>query len=353
MNAPSTDAVRLVDDLLARAMVRAASDLHLTASRGGYDVTMRVDGLVEPMLCIAGPAGVACVNRLMVLAGLLTYRIDVPQEGKARVRVADESIEIRVSVIPATHGLRCAVRLPDRGVVGTDLSSLSLPTQVEDALEAYARRSDGMLLIVGPAGSGKTTTLCATLAHIVRDSPGVSIVSIEDPVERDLPGVVQIEVTPFGELTYERALRSVMRQDPQVLAIGEVRDAATATIAVQAALSGHRLLATMHATSAGAAVSRLMEMGIEPYQLAGALVGVVNQRLVRRRVDRDYSGRLPLAEFVSIRGPVRELLLARADANRVDAAARRDCIPLAQSAQDAVRSGLTDDAELIRVGIAQ
>src|SRR5438552_16721888 len=155
-----------------------------------------------------------------------------------------------------------------------------------------------MLILTGPAGSGKTTTIYALLDHIAQVSKGISIVALEDPVERDLPGVTQIQVSPFGQLTYERAIKSILRQDPQVMMLGEIRDAQTASLAVQAALSGHRLICTLHASSPGGAIARLLEMGLEPYRITSALYGVVAQRLLRR-LDPDsekYKGRIPAAE---------------------------------------------------------
>src|SRR5207237_4547246 len=157
-----------------------------------------------------------------------------------------------------------------------------LPTSVLQALKNFAASDSGMLLVSGPAGSGKTTTIYALLQHISSVSPGLSLVSLEDPVERDIPGVTQIEVSPFGQLTYERALRSILRQDPQVLMLGEIRDAETASLAIQAALSGHRLICTLHAATPGGAVARLLEMGLEPYRITSALYGVIAQRLLRK-----------------------------------------------------------------------
>ena len=209
-----------------------------------------------------------------------------------------------------------------------------------------------MLILTGPAGSGKTTTIYALLQHIAATSAGLSIVALEDPVERDLPGVTQIEVAPFGELTYERTLRSILRQDPQVLMLGEIRDGATASLAVQAALSGHRLVSTLHAASPAGAMARLLEMGVEPYQLTSAIFGAVSQRLLRKKApDGAYRGRIPVAEFVTMDDALRRAILDRSDAATLEKiyAQQSAYRPMRAAAGDCIRGGLTDEAEVRRV----
>ena len=214
--------------------------------------------------------------------------------------------------MPTAQGLRAAVRMPAELTQSRNLDSLGLPTKTLAGLKEFAASDAGMLLLVGPAGSGKTTTIYALLEYIAAHHPGLSIISLEDPVERAIPGVTQIEVSPFGELTYERVLRSMLRQDPQVLVLGEIRDAATAAIAAQAALSGHRLVSTLHAGSPGAAAVRLLEMGLEPYQVASSLFGIISVRLLRRgSIERGYAGRLPIAEFARVDEPMRAAILRR------------------------------------------
>jgi type II secretory ATPase GspE/PulE/Tfp pilus assembly ATPase PilB-like protein len=211
-----------------------------------------------------------------------------------------------------------------------------------------------MLLVTGPAGSGKTTTIYALLEHIAATNPGLSIISLEDPIERLVPGITQIEVTPHGQLTYDRALKSILRQDPQILMLGEVRDAPTASLAIQAALTGHRLIATMHAGDPAAAVARLLEMGIEPYQITSTLFGVLTQRLLRKTAPPPhvgYKGRLPVAEFAELTPPVRAAILGRADAATLRPLfhAQPHYTTLRASAQAAVAANLTDTAELHRI----
>jgi type II secretory ATPase GspE/PulE/Tfp pilus assembly ATPase PilB-like protein len=367
------DAPQLVETILQRALSARASDVHFEPTGDGYEVRFRVDGLLEPADRFDAPVGRTLVTRLMVLAQLLTYRLDIPQEGRAALALpgADKlpGVDLRIAIMPTKHGLRAAVRLPTDHEQPQSLDQLGLPPGVLDGLRRFASgdtsgSGGGMLLVTGPAGSGKTTTLYALLRHIAETSRGLSIVSLEDPVERNLPGVTQIEVSPFGELTYERALRSILRQDPQVLMLGEIRDAATASLAIQAALSGHRLLSTLHAGTPGGAIARLLEMGLEPYQITSAVFAVVAQRLLRRKAPPEakpglgklpgaggYRGRVPIAEMALIEGPLRKAILDRADADRLQQAAAEqpNYQPLRAAAQAAIAQGLTDEPEVRRV----
>jgi type II secretory ATPase GspE/PulE/Tfp pilus assembly ATPase PilB-like protein len=353
MPPPSLDARVLVDQVLDDAVRRRASDVHLEPTTDGLEIRLRVDGLLETRDRVDANIGRSMVTRLMVMAHLLTYRLDVPQEGRVTVQVASnpKPMDLRLSIMPTTHGLRAAVRMPAELVQPHTLNELGLPSGVVAGLERFARSDAGMLILTGPAGSGKTTTIYALLQHIAATAPGLSIVALEDPVERDLPGVTQIEVAPFGELTYERTLRSILRQDPQILMLGEIRDGATASLAVQAALSGHRLVSTLHAASPGGAIARLMEMGVEPYQLSSAIFGVVSQRLLRRLDGSQYRGRLPIAEFVAMDDALRCAILDRADAATLEKiyAQQSAFRPMHSAAGDCIRGGLTDEAEVRRV----
>jgi type II secretory ATPase GspE/PulE/Tfp pilus assembly ATPase PilB-like protein len=232
-----------------------------------------------------------------------------------------------------------------------ELKDLCLPENVLSRLTRFAVADSGMLIFTGPAGSGKTTSIYALLRHIAFSQTGISIIALEDPVERNLPGVTQIEVSPFGQLTYERALRSILRQDPQVLMLGEIRDAATASLAIQAALSGHRLITTLHAATPGGAIARLLEMGIEPYQLTSSIYGVVSQRLARRRQgDGSYKGRVPLAEVVVMDAPLRKAISLSIDAAGL--AHLYENQPgyqsLQKAAEDLIARGMTDSTEARR-----
>ncbi len=363
--APEIDAIALVDEILQAAIHRRASDIHVEPTAGETEVRLRIDGLLETHSRYPSAVGRSLVARLMVMAQLLTYRLDIPQEGRLRMQVdADDlasagddrnSIELRLAIMPTTHGLRAAVRMPAELIQPRALDALGLPAQALNGLKHFARCDSGMLIVTGPAGSGKTTTIYALLEHMARVSPGLSLVALEDPVERDIPGVTQIEVSPFGQLTYERALRSILRQDPQVLMLGEIRDAATASLAIQAALSGHRLICTLHASTPGGAVARLLEMGLEPYRITSALYGVIAQRLLRRlstdHSTQRYNGRIPAAEFVAITPMLRAAILTGADASEIQqiAAKEDDYSSLRDSADSLVAQHLSDNAEVDRV----
>ena len=345
----------LVDSLLGEALRQRASDIHVEPAADSCDVRFRVDGVLETYKKLDPSVGRAVVTRLMVMARLLTYRLDVPQEGRISMPTSEENpaVELRLSIMPTIHGMRAAVRMPAEHVQPAILEDLSLPPSVLKGLIGFASADCGMLILTGPAGSGKTTTIYALLRHISRLSPGLSIIALEDPVERDVPGVTQIEVSPFGQLTYEKALRSILRQDPQVLMLGEVRDAATASLAVQAALSGHRLITALHAATPAGALARLLEMGIEPYQLTSSIHAIVAQRLLRRRSAdaQGYHGRAPIAEFVAMDPTLKKSLLQRGDSDSFVRAYRAQ--PGYQSLRDVgqllVKQGVTDAAELGRV----
>lgn len=340
-----------VDRLFDKALARGASDVHVEPGADGYDVRQRIDGLLETAEKLDSAAGRAVVTRLMVMGQLLTYRQDIPQEGRVSLMRDGRTIDLRVSVIPTTHGLRAAVRMPAELLQPRRLEDLGLPAPVLEGVRAFARTDAGMLLVTGPAGSGKTTTLYALLQHIAEQSPGLSLITLEDPVERDLSGVTQIEVAPHGQLTYERALRSILRQDPQVLMLGEIRDAATASLAVRAALSGHRLIATLHAATAGGAIARLLEMRLEPYQVTSSLWGVITQRLLRRKADGRYRGRVPIAELAVMNPALRQAVLNGADSDTLQRliAAQPQYQPLRVVARQIETAGLTDSAEIERV----
>jgi general secretion pathway protein E len=356
IEAPAVPDVRpLVDLILADALKKRVSDVHVEPTAQGYELRFRIDGVLESDRTLESPVGRAVVARLMVMARLLTYRLDVPQEGRISVGglAGNSGFELRLSVMPTIHGMRAALRMPAEQVHPAVLEDLSMPESVLAGLKNFAAADGGMLLVTGPAGSGKTTTIYSLLRQIAAGNSGLSIIALEDPVERAVAGVTQIEVSPFGQLTYEKALRSILRQDPQVLVLGEVRDAQTATLAVQAALSGHRLITALHAATPAGAIARLLEMGIEPYQITSSVFGVIAQRLVRRKAadGGGYHGRIPLAEFVAMDGALKKAVLQRADADALAAAycGQSGYRSIAEVGQAYLDQGVTDAPEVARV----
>lgn len=346
------DARPLVEKLMDRALADHASDVHIEPVSGGYELKLRIDGLLQPHDLLSRESGEAVVNCLMVMGRLLTYRRDIPQEGRMAVGTAHHgTLDVRLSVIPTLHGLRAVLRMPADLLGPHSLVDLALPAEALNFLYSFANAQQGLLAITGPAGSGKTTTVYALLEHIRNHAPGTSVISLEDPIERGIAGVTQVEITPFGEFGYARALKSILRQDPQVLALGEIRDAQTASLAVEAALTGHRLICTMHAGSPAAAISRWMEMGIEHYQITASVHGILNQRLLRRKTSDSYHGRVPLAQCAWMDSALRAAIAAQADMDMINEVIKRQpgFHSLADLAQDLIVQGSTDAAEVQRV----
>ena len=289
----------VVEAILASARDAGASDVHLVPQESGLSMQLRIDGVLQPVTELPKETSTNVIARLKVLSELLTYRTDVPQEGRVRadsvansngngkVVVAEsqsaQTVEMRVSTFPTLFGEKAVVRL----FVGSGgfrfLGELGLPEDIETALKRLLDRRNGLLLITGPAGSGKTTTAYAALREIVRASGSTrSISSLEDPIEAVVPGVAQSQINGVAGFDYAAGLKSLMRQDPEVIFVGEIRDRNTAETAFQASLTGQLVLTTFHSASAAGAISRLSDMGIEPYLLRSGVIGIVAQRLLRR-----------------------------------------------------------------------
>src|SRR5581483_4675394 len=276
--------VRAVNDLLEKAMELRASDIHVEPFRQGLTVRMRVDGLLRAITPPAGALPQALISRIKILSGLNIAERRLPQDGAARLRLARAEIDIRVATMPTQHGEAAVIRLlpRDRGLL--DLGKLGLSTVDEQRMRRLLALPHGMIVITGPTGSGKTTTL-ATMLSILNE-PTRKILTIEDPVEYELQGVNQSQVKPGIGLTFASALRAFVRQDPDVIMVGEVRDAETANIAIHAALTGHLVLTTLHTETAAAAVPRLLDLGVEGFLLKSTLRATIAQRLVRTLCDR-------------------------------------------------------------------
>jgi type II secretory ATPase GspE/PulE/Tfp pilus assembly ATPase PilB-like protein len=362
MQAGPERASRLVETILRDAVRRGASDVHLEPTHSAIEVRYRLDGVLHPVAALDRELAPNLVARLKVLAELLTYRVDIPQEGSIREAAGGYGVEMRVSTFPTIHGEKVVVRLFDATGRLLDLEELGLAPDLLAAWTDLLRERTGALLLTGPSGSGKTTTIYACLRYLVRaGGQGRHLVTIEDPVEQVLEGVSQSQARPGTEFDFARGLRSLLRQDPEVIMIGEIRDPETAGIAVEAALTGHLVFSTLHAGSACGVIGRLLDMGIEPYLLTSGLRAVLNQRLVRRTCpacsaapggcDRcartGYRGRLLLAELLTLDAPLRQAVLARSDTTTLQAVASRRT--LRQAAEQAVADGLTTSAEIERV----
>jgi len=305
--------VRAVELILAEADRLGASDVHFQPTAHDLAVRVRVDGVLRPLASLPREVGPNVVARLKVMAELLTYRTDIPQEGSTRTGAGPDR---RVSTFPTVHGECAVVRVFDPSAGLLDLDQLGLPADVRAGLDGLLRTRSGAVFLTGPSGSGKTTTIYACLRKVVADGPGRHVVTIEDPVERALDGVTQSQARPGSEFDFARGLRSLLRQDPEVIMVGEVRDRETAAVAVEAALTGHLLFTTLHAGSACGVVGRLLEMGVEPYLLTAGVRGILNQRLLRRAcpgcgaagcgdcVGTGYRGRLLTAAVAGADGRV-------------------------------------------------
>jgi general secretion pathway protein E len=276
--------VRALNDLLERAVELRASDIHIEPFRTGLVVRMRVDGLLRAMASPSGVPPQALISRVKILAGLNIAERRLPQDGAARVRVSRSELDVRVATMPTQHGESAVIRLlpRDRGLL--EMSKLGLSARDEGIMSRLLALPHGMVVITGPTGSGKTTTL-ATMLSILNE-PSRKILTIEDPVEYEIPGINQSQVKPSIGLTFASAMRAFVRQDPDVIMVGEIRDAETAHIAIHAALTGHLVLTTLHTETAAAAVPRLIDLGIEGFLLKSTLRAVVAQRLVRVLCDR-------------------------------------------------------------------
>ncbi len=370
----ASDVVSLVDSLLTGAVENGASDIHFEPGSAELEVKYRLDGVLSTVERLPKALSDNVIARLKVLGGLLTYRNDIPQEGRIEVDKSgnDRIMDQRLAVFPTIHGQRAVVRLFYNHTELTELGQLGFSEAVYSALKNIAARNQGVLLLTGPAGSGKSTTLAALLRHILKSFPGKSVVTLEDPVEIRIDGATQVQITPHGEMTFATALRSLLRQDPQVLMIGEIRDAETARIAVEAGLTGHSLMSTMHSGSPAGALLRLLEMGIEPYQVTSSISAVLNQRLIRKLCNKckqraeetdpflaagcdecfntGYRGRALMAEIVQLDSSLRKAILAKADLDELENILKdKGHTTMLTDGRRLVNDGITTQEELDKV----
>src|SRR5213593_2182305 len=272
--------VRLVDLIISEAILARSSDIHIEPEEGGVAVRYRIDGVLRQQMKIPRQAGLPLISRIKIMSSLDIADRLRPQDGRARVAVNGQPIDLRVSTLPAQLGEKVVIRILDSRATVKSLDTLGLNPGEAEAIKRLLENHEGILLVTGPTGSGKTTTLYSAINQI--KSEGVNIVTVEDPVEYRMQGIVQVQVQEKAGLTFAAALRSILRQDPNVVLVGEIRDRETAQIAVQASLTGHLVLSTLHTNDAANAVTRLVDIGVEAYKIAAALRGVIAQRLMRK-----------------------------------------------------------------------
>jgi type II secretory ATPase GspE/PulE/Tfp pilus assembly ATPase PilB-like protein/CheY-like chemotaxis protein len=376
--------IRLVDTMLADGVTSRASDIHVEPMEGGVVVRYRIDGVLRQVMKIPRAAGIPLISRIKIMG-----RMDIadrlrPQDGRARVAVSGNPVDLRISSLPASLGEKVVIRILNTQATALDLESLGFDAEDREVLDSMLRSKEGVILVTGPTGSGKTTTLYAALRTVQNE--GLNIVTVEDPVEYRLgQGIVQVQVNPKAGLTFASALRSILRQDPDVVLIGEIRDKETAEIGVQAALTGHLVLSTLHTNDAPSSVTRLLDMGMEAYKIAASLKGVVAQRLLRRLcpvckevsdlalpkhlvrfIPREttlykavgckecaqtgYRGRFAILEMLVMTPELEAMIGALANADQIGAVARKSGMrSLFESGLKSLLKGVTTVEELLRV----
>src|SRR3982751_3892578 len=267
--------------MLAEGVASRASAIHVEPIEGGVVVRYRIDGVLRQVMKIPRNAGLPLISRVKIMSGLDIADRLRPQDGRARVSVNGEPVDLRISTLPASHGEKVVIRILNQKATTLSLNSLGLADDEQQTIKSLLGNKEGIILVTGPTGSGKTTTLSSSLRMV--QGEGVNIVTVEDPVEYRLgQNIVQVQVNEKAGLTFASALRSILRQDPDVVLVGEIRDKETAQIALQASLTGHLVLSTLHTNDAANTVTRLVDIGVEGYKIATALRGVVAQRLMRR-----------------------------------------------------------------------
>ena len=375
--------IRLVNQMLSRALEGRASDIHIEPFENQLKIRYRIDGILHEVDPPPRQLKAAIISRLKILAQLNIAERRLPQDGRIKVKIAGKDVDLRIATIPTLYGESVVIRLLERSQIFADLESLGFPPTILRHFYEMISKPHGMVLVTGPTGSGKTTTLYGALQKI--NDPGKKIITIEDPVEYQLGGVNQIQVKPQIGLTFANGLRSIVRQDPDIIMVGEIRDFETAEIAVQAALTGHLVFSTLHTNDAAGAISRLLEMGVQDYLLGSSVLGVLAQRLVRRlcpecrrevkfqgsRVEgfngdppatiwepggcdacsgTGYLGRIGIFELLPATPEICKLIVQKADANSIrNLATTQGMRLLREDGWQKVREGVSTLAEVLRV----
>ena len=374
--------IRLINAVLTQAVKENASDIHIEPFENRLVVRFRVDGVLREVLQAKRAVAPAVVSRVKVMAKLDIAEKRLPQDGRISLRVAGRAVDVRVSTIPAGYGERVVLRILDKPAGRLDLTALGMDPKTESLIDELIHKPHGILLVTGPTGSGKTTTLYAALERL--NDHTRNIMTVEDPIEYYIDGIGQTQVNTKVEMTFARGLRAILRQDPDVVMIGEIRDLETAQIAVQASLTGHLVLSTLHTNTAAGAVTRLRDMGIEPFLLSSSLVGVLAQRLVRvlnpetkqafeageyerrllnvpagepsprlyrpgRDVAGGYRGRSGIYELIMVDEPLRTMIHDGASEQDIERHARRTTPSIREDGRAKILRGETTLEEVLRV----
>ncbi|MFM9880666.1 MAG: type II secretion system ATPase GspE [Burkholderiaceae bacterium] len=360
--------IRMLNALLTQAARDGASDIHIEPYERHSSVRFRVDGTLREVVQPNRALHAALISRLKIMAELDISEKRLPQDGRISLRIGTRAVDVRVSTLPSAHGERAVLRLLDKTQNKINLESVGMPGTVLDRFEHLVAHPHGSILVTGPTGSGKTTTLYAALSKL--DAAASNIMTVEDPIEYELPGIGQTQVNAKIDLTFAKALRAILRQDPDVIMIGEIRDFETAQIAIQASLTGHLVLATLHTNDASSAVTRLIDMGVEPFLLSSSLLGALAQRLVRKvcTVCREnvggvstpmgcaacghtgYQGRTGIFELLVTDEAIRAQIHNRAsEADIRQAALAQGMTLMRDDGQRLVEAGITSREELVRV----
>ena len=292
--------IKLINAMLGEAIKEGASDIHIETFENQLVVRFRVDGVLREILRPNRKLSSMLVSRIKVMAKLDIAEKRVPQDGRITLRIAGRAVDVRVSTMPSSHGERVVLRLLDKNNARLNLEDLGMTLENRNHFSTLIRKPHGIILVTGPTGSGKSTTLYAGLSEI--NSRDRNILTVEDPIEFDLPGIGQTQVNPRVDMTFARGLRAILRQDPDVVMVGEIRDIETAQIAVQASLTGHLVLSTLHTNTAAGAITRLEDMGIEPFLLSSSLLAVLSQRLVRTLCEECKQPHTPDASQLEVLG---------------------------------------------------
>lgn len=363
--------IRIVSAILTEAVARGASDVHFEPYESRAVVRLRIDGVLVDLVSPPRTVYSALVSRVKVMAQLDIAERRLPQDGRMTIRLPSSNVDLRVSTLPTAHGERAVLRLLQKTAGHVRLEGLGMSRGVQGQFESLLARPNGIVLVTGPTGSGKTTTLYAALSRL--STSRENIMTVEDPVEYEMPGISQTPVSPKIGLTFASALRAILRQDPDILMIGEIRDIETAQIAVQAALTGHLVLATLHTNDAASAVTRLLDMGVEPFLLSSTLRGVLGQRLVRQLCDSckqasegglfvpvsegcsdcnatGYRGRLGVYELMLVTPEIQAAIKRGDDAPEMRRlACQGGLVEMAQDASRWLAMGRTSEQEVARV----